>query len=533
MRRLLAPLFLLLLPLATASGQLARPAEARSAADQQLASAPAPEVESLRRDLARIIDAPGWRGDDYGVLVVSLDRGDTLFALNPDLPLAPASNTKLFSTAAALYYLGPDYRYTTYLLADGPILGGVLEGDLILYGTGDPSISRRVYDDPLAPFRALVDSLVAAGVHRVQGDVVGDGSYFDDQWVGPGWEERDLNAWYGAPVGALSFGENVVTLRLRPSSPGRPARVITSPATAGLALENRVMTVRNGQSGVSFERVDGRLVAVGQVRSGTAGIARTLPVVDPANYAAAVLRALLAERGISVGGQVRSVRDPAASRVRFASLGAESGASVPRVIGSHQSPPLAEIVSVTNHVSHNLFAEALLKTVGRAAWGEGSYRAGAAAVQHFLEEELGPEPVSISQVDGSGLSRNNLLTARTAVRLLGYMPESDVWDSYFASLPAAAVPRGLEHRMRGTAAAANLRAKTGTIRRVSALSGYVRTADGELLAFSILANGVPSTARAKQSEDQIGARLAAFSRGDGAAGESVAATRTSSPGLEE
>src|SRR5690606_39411891 len=126
------------------------------------------------------------------------------------------------------------------------------------------------------------------------------------------------------------------------------------------------------------------------------------------------------------------------------------------------------------------------------------------AVRHFLERELGPGEVRISQVDGSGLSRNNLLSARTAVGLLDYMPRSDVWESYFASLPSAADPDGLGQRMRGTMAAGNLRAKTGTIRRVSALSGYVRSADGELLAFSILANGLPSTARAKPTEDAIG-----------------------------
>ena len=182
------------------------------------------------------------------------------------------------------------------------------------------------------------------------------------------------------------------------------------------------------------------------------------------------------------------------------------------MVAVHFSPRLDEIAAVTNHVSHNLFAEALLKSVGRVVGGEGSFAAGAEAVRHFLQRELGAAPVAISQVDGSGLSRNNLVSARTAVRLLDYMPKSDVWESYFSSLPAAAEPDGLDRRMRGTLAAGNLRAKTGTIRRVSALSGDVRSADGELLAFSILANGVPSTARAKRSEDAIGARLAAFSR---------------------
>jgi serine-type D-Ala-D-Ala carboxypeptidase/endopeptidase (penicillin-binding protein 4) len=491
-----------------------------SAAAQTAAPAPesavtssSPAVEALRRDLSRIIAEPGWEGDEYGVMVVSLDRGDTLFALNPDRPLAPASNAKLFSTAAALYYLGPEFRFVTYLLADGPIHDGVLEGDLVLYGTGDPAISARMLEGPTAVLRALVDTLIAAGIREVRGDVVGDGSYFDDEWVGPGWQENDLDAWYGAPVGALSFAENVVSIRFQPTSTGQAAQLRTTPDTRGLAVENRVVTVGSGTSRVAFERREGRLVAVGQVRAGGGGIVRSVPVVDPANYAAAALRSVLEERGVAVAGAVRSVRRPGESRAAFANgAPGSSGGAAPRVLAAHFSPPLSEIAAVTNHVSHNLFAEALLKAVGRVAGGEGTFAAGSQAVRRFLERELGPEPVSISQVDGSGLSRNNLVTARTAVRLLDYMPRSDVWQSYFSSLPAAAVPDGLEQRMRGTAAAGNLRAKTGTIRRVSALSGYVRSAEGELLAFSILANGVPSTARAKRSEDAIGGRLAAFSR---------------------
>ena len=505
MKQLLRPILALLLLQAGASAQTAPP--------RPETNVPAPAVDALRRDLSRIIAEPGWSGDEYGVMVVSLDRGDTLFALNPDRPLAPASNAKLFSTAAALYYLGPAFRFTTFLLADGPIRDGVLDGDLILYGTGDPSISGRMLEGPTAVMRAMVDSLVAAGVREIRGDVVGDGSYFDDQWVGPGWQENDLDAWYGAPIGALSFAENVVSIRFEPTAPGRPARVSSNPVTRELALENRVSTVSSGTSRVSFERRDDRLIAHGQVRSGSGGIARSIPVVDPANYAAAALRAVLEQRGVAVAGAVRSVRRPTDSRVSFAS-GTPSlvGGTAPRVLAAHLSPPLGEIAAVTNHVSHNLFAEALLKAVGRLVAGEGTFAAGGAAIQRFLERELGSAPVTISQVDGSGLSRNNLLSARTAVRLLDYMPKSDVWESYFSSLPAAAVPDGLEQRMRGTPAAGNLRAKTGTIRRVSALSGYVHSADGELLAFSILANDVPSTARAKRSEDAIGARLAAFSR---------------------
>lgn len=490
------------------------PAAAQSDPVAAVASAPSPALQELHRDLQRIIAAPGWSGDEYGVLVVSLDRGDTLFALNPDLPLSPASNTKLFSTAAALHYLGEEFRFSTYLLADGPVNDGVLRGDLILYGTGDPSISQRLLAGPDSILGAMADSLLAAGIREIDGDLVGDGSYFDSQWIGPGWQDNDLDHGYGAPVGALTIAENVATIRFLPSAPGRQASIRTVPETRGLAVDNRVTTVTNGASRVSFQRENGMLVATGRVRAGTGGLTRTIPVVDPANFAAAALRAVLEERGIAVRGQVRSVRERGASRVSANGGGAHQG-TPPRVVAVHHSVPLSEVTTVTNRESQNLYAEALLKAIGRMVGGEGSYAAGVEAVRQFLRGELGIEAAQLGLVDGSGLSRTNRVTARTIIRLLDYMSRSPVWDGYFASLPEAGRSNGLEHRMRNTAAAGRLRAKTGTVRHVSALSGYVESGDGERLAFSIIANGVPSTARAKRTEDAIGARLAAFTRNGG------------------
>ena len=176
-----------------AAASQAIPAPAGAPQTVPLPTAPEPpsvEVLQLRRDLLAIAGTSGSRGNNQGVLVVSLDRGDTLFALNPDLPLAPASNMKLYTTAAALYYLGPEFRYSTYALADGEIVDGVLYGDLLLYGTGDPAISSRMLPGALTPLRALADSLIASGIHEITGNVIGDGSYFDDQWIGDGWKEQ-------------------------------------------------------------------------------------------------------------------------------------------------------------------------------------------------------------------------------------------------------------------------------------------------------------------------------------------------------
>lgn len=494
-------------------------------------AAPAPladEVVALRADLDRLIRNLATRNSSHGVLVVSLDRGDTLYAYNPDLPLAPASNMKLFSTAAALYYLGPDFRYSTYALADGPIENGVLRGDLILYGTGDPAISSRMLGGSITPLRALADSLRAKGVTEITGDIVGDGSYFDDGWIAEGWREEYRLDSYSAPVGALSLAENIVSVRVTPGgSAGQPATIRTTPSTDGLLIQNRVTTTASGNSTVRFSYDPEGLVIEGRIARGHPGVARSVTVVDPANFAAAAFRTVLEGAGIRVGGNVRMVRRSEGSPISFGAVSTGGGPAVPpRVLGTHLSPTLREVTAVTNHVSQNLFAESLFKTVGRVALGDGSFQGGALAVQYFLECERPFDFSTIRIVDGSGLSPINRITPRATVHLLDLMTRTDVWDAFYESLPEAASSSGGQHslrgRMGGTPAARNLRAKTGTIANVSGLSGYVRAADGELLAFSILTNDFPSTNTAKRTEDAIGARLARFTRpADGAPAEAL------------
>ncbi|CAN5810013.1 D-alanyl-D-alanine carboxypeptidase/D-alanyl-D-alanine-endopeptidase [soil metagenome] len=488
------------------------------------AAAPGPlsaEVNQLRNDIERTIRASGWAGAEWGVMAVSLDRGDTLFAMNPDRPISPASNQKLFSTAAALYYLGPDFRYSTYVLADGPVENGILTGDVILYGTGDPAISARLLGRSRGPLEELADSLVANGIREVTGDVVGDGSYLDDRYIGEGWRREYRLASYSAPVGALSFAENLINLRVTPgAAAGQLANFRSVPATSGLALHNEVRTVASGATRVRFDHDDQRgMVISGQIARGNAGVTRVIPVVDPANFTAAAFRAVMEERGIIVRGAVRTVRRPEGSRVGMHGRAtAENGAGrrAPRVLGVHLSPSVQELANVTNQISHNMYAEALLKTVGRAVLGEGSARRGAEAIRYMLECEAGLNPEALQIVDGSGLSRLNRVTPRATIHLLDFMSRSALWENYFSTLPEAAAPGELRHSLRNrlgaTPAARNLRAKTGTISGVSSLAGYVTSASGERIAFAIYVNETPSTAIAKRIEDAIGIRLARFDR---------------------
>jgi serine-type D-Ala-D-Ala carboxypeptidase/endopeptidase (penicillin-binding protein 4) len=476
-----------------------------------------PEVVELRRTLEAIIGNANWRSARWGVMAVSLDRGDTLFAHNADLPLAPASNMKLFSTAAALYYLGPDFRFSTFALVDGPVENGVLDGDVILYGTGDPAISTRLIGSSRAPLQELADSLLAHGIREVRGAVVGDGSYFDDAYLGEGWRPEYRLASYSAPVGALSYAENMVSIRVLPgAAAGQPARIGTVPGTSGFAVRNEVRTVASGPTRVRFDHGDGVVVLSGQIARNHGGVSRSIPVVDPTNYAAAAFRSVLEDRGIRVHGPVRAVSSPEHSRVGVRASGRDNGRPPPRVLGVHLSPPLLEIVNITNQISNNLYAEALLKTVGRVVLGDGSAAGGARAVQFMLECESTFDPEWLRIVDGSGLSRFSRVTARSTVHLLDFMARSTLHEQFLSTLPEAAAPGNLRHSLRNrlgaTDAARNLRAKTGTISNVSSLSGYVTAANGERIAFAIYANEVPSTAIAKRMEDGIGIRLAQFRR---------------------
>jgi serine-type D-Ala-D-Ala carboxypeptidase/endopeptidase (penicillin-binding protein 4) len=504
----------------------AEPGPAAGAPVEESAPAPVPaDLARLHADLTSIVNRSNT-GAQLGVLVVSMERGDTLYSLNPDLPLAPASNMKLYSTAAALYYLGPEFRYSTYVLGTGEVQNGVLHGDLILYGTGDPSMSGRMLRGPLTPLRALADSLVARGIREVRGNLIGDGSYFDSEWLGRGWSPDNFGAWYSAPVGALSIAENVASIRVQPGAVGAPAQISTMPGSVGFEVINRTTTVPSGQTFIRFEYEPEGLVIRGRIARGHPGIARSAPVGDPTNYTAAVFRRVLEEQGVRVLGGMRSIHSAEQSPVTFANRASRNGDAQPhpRVLAIHLSPPLTELISLTNHVSHNLFAEALMKTVGRVALGEGTFDAGSRAIRYFLECEAGVDTARLAIVDGSGLSPLNRVTARSTIQLLDLMRGDETWEAYFHSLPEAGRPRprGLM-RMLGTPAVGNLRAKTGTIRTVSSLSGYVRSTDGELLAFSIIGNNLPSsTWMAKRIEDQIGIRLAEFRRG--ASGPALATT---------
>lgn len=474
-----------------------------------------PTVQALRADLYEILSPSGTSTSQWGVLVVSLVNGDTLFAHAPDHPLVPASNVKVFTTAAALYYLGPDYRYKTFLLADGDIRHGVLEGDLIVYGTGDPTLrgaENRIW-------QTFADSLAARGVREVRGALIGDGSYFVGPGTGIGWRETYMSAAFAAPASALSFNENIARLNVLPGDGvGRPVQARLVPSFAGIGIVNHGTTARGNAARVSVERetYDGPLLLRGEMGINNPGVWRLVPIVDGPLYAVSSFRELLEDKGIRISGETRSVIRPEDSPLSTQSVFTPIPDSFGELdlVAFHRSVPLLEILEELNRRSHNMYSEMVFRSIGRVAYGRGTVEAAEQAVYAMLEREAGLTHADLQIMDGSGLSPLNRTSPGTLLKVLDFMAHSRHWAAFRSTLPEAGAEPSFR-RMRNTAAAGNLRAKTGTIDGVSALSGYVHTADGELLGFSIISNGLASDWRAKRLEDAIGARLAGFSRREG------------------
>jgi D-alanyl-D-alanine carboxypeptidase/D-alanyl-D-alanine-endopeptidase (penicillin-binding protein 4) len=431
----------------------------------------------------------------WGVIVVSLSRGDTLFGRNPDVGLLPASTMKVFTSALALDYLGPQHQFETQVLREGPIdsATGTLAGDLILRGAGDPSLGAPFGADPM---RMLAREVAAAGIKRISGAIIGDASAFDGRRIPDGWRERYLGASYAARVSALSYNENVVHLTVRPVA-GK-AHVTLSPTISGLPISSSV-SVRAGSKSASIalrqDAVTGAFRITGWVGSRSPARGYTYTVENPELFAAAAFRAALLAEGIQVDGAVRE---------RAAAVGAVRIAGLP-------SRTLGDLVTQMNGESNNHFAELLFRNVAASTGTVGSADSGNAILRSFLSEKVGTNVSNLFAADGSGLSTLDRVTPRSLVGVLDYSYRAP-WSSIFqSSLPIAGRTETLRARMRGAPAQDRLRAKTGSTSEVTSLGGYVTTSGGEELAFAFIYNGSDLT-RAKQTIDAMGSTLAMFMR---------------------
>jgi len=449
--------------------------------------------ERLAKTTTHVIEADTFAGAFWGLKIVNLRTGEELHSRNAKKTFVPASNAKLFTTAASLDQLGPEYRYRTAVYADGPVKEGILQGNLIVRGAGDPTIGGyEQQDNPTRIFQEWADSLRERGISGVEGAVIGDPTRFDNTPYGHGWTWKDVSSGYGAPLGGLVFNENMVDLEITGRSVGEPASIQWTPNTDYVTVRNRSRTIpRSVEDDNEYERLLGTDII--HVRARVHPGATEDPSVaihNPTRFFSHTLRATLLEEGIGVDGSAADLRD--------VPINPSYHADSVRVVASFTSSPLSDIVRTLNVESRNVYAEQLVRTLAVEVppdTGEdhppGSSALGLAAVQTTLVR-AGIDTSRIQLADGSGLSRQNLASPRALVRVLQHMwlhSDPEVSSAFVQSLPKGGEDGTLEYRFRGSSPArGNVRAKTGTLSNVSALSGYVTSSAGTPLAFSLLCN---------------------------------------------
>jgi len=440
-----------------------------------------------------ISSTPAVANAFVGMRVVSLTDGKVLYERNADRLFVPASNMKLFTSALALMRLGAQYRLNTQIGADVPIdARGTLAGSLLFVGGGDPSLSGREY-----PYRnhstaggeysfhavdELVKQLVARGLKRVEGDIVGDDRRYVWSPYADGWAANDEVWEYGAPVNALIVDDNSFAATIHPGeTAGDPARITLLPPFEYFSIDNRVRTVDGAERSVDVSRKTGgrQLHLWGTIGTRADSLTQLFAVDDPAVYAAEVLRDALLRQGIAVRGK-------AVARHRFPDDGAEV-AKMRVVLAERPSPPLAQLLQVTDKVSQNLHAEVMLREIAVAAKHFGSRDAGLNEMRDFLTE-IGVDKDEYRFNDGSGLSRSTLVTPAALTKLLAYMYQSSQRETWVNLLPVAGVDGTLARRFPDHPEARAIRAKTGTLSHVRANSGYADSPEYGPLAFSFLVN---------------------------------------------
>jgi D-alanyl-D-alanine carboxypeptidase/D-alanyl-D-alanine-endopeptidase (penicillin-binding protein 4) len=446
--------------------------------------------EQLASAIDEQIEQPRFDSASWGIAVVSLDTGHTLYAHDADRLLQPASTAKLYTAALVLDTIGTDYRIPTQLLATRQVVQGRLEGPLILRGMGDPTLETPGTNMDWAD--QLAAQLAAGGVHEVQGDLIADDSYFQGPQVGSGWEARDLQSWFAVPSSALSVRENVVDVTVAPAkAPGRAASLMFDPAGAVTHVVNNLATGAHSDINLYRSPEDtATLYAFGTVAAHAEPQTFKLSIADPAWYAGTQLREALERHGVRIHGSLRVQHWPQQNP-------ADLGKAV--VLAQVLSPPVMEILHSGLKRSQNLYLQNLLQIAGVKAQAQAeqagdppsgflSSDAWGIRALNALLDRIGIAPGMAQIEDGAGLSRQDLSTPNAMVRLLTYLASQPYGEQLRDALPTAGVDGTLEWRMRNTPAADNVHAKTGSMTNVRCLVGYVTTAEGERLAFVIMLN---------------------------------------------
>jgi serine-type D-Ala-D-Ala carboxypeptidase/endopeptidase (penicillin-binding protein 4) len=445
----------------------------------------------------------------WGVLVADRDTGETLHELNAGHFFTPGSNAKVFTAAFALAALGPDFRFHTTLNSkSGLPSDGRLQGDLIFTGSGDPDLSNRKFpyagkierEGPAEKILAeMADAAVAKGLKEVDGDIVADDSLFPYDPYPAGWSVGDLFFSFGAPVGAIALNENSFSLEVSPAGQaGDPAVIMVEPGMAIDRFGHEITTsAASEKPEFSVLRRPGLdfILLRGSIPLGHPPVKLDLAMTDPAETTARTLKQLLQDRGVRVMGGVRVQHAPppertASGEVSLATRRAANSPDPSVILADHISPPLLESVRLTNKLSQNLHAELFLRKIASEKIGIGTTDVGLKLEQDFLKT-AGIADGDVVLTDGSGLAGDNLVTPQAMVELLKYAFRQPWGEGFLSTLPIAGVDGTLENRMKGTAAAGMIQAKTGTLEHDHAISGYATTLQGEHLAFAIFENNNP------------------------------------------
>ncbi|HEV7552258.1 MAG TPA: D-alanyl-D-alanine carboxypeptidase/D-alanyl-D-alanine-endopeptidase [Candidatus Angelobacter sp.] len=510
------------------------------------AKKPAPKKD-VAKEISAILAQPPLDRAHWGIDAVDLDTGKALYSQNREQLFLPASNDKLFTTAAALSIAGPDYRFHTTVEAEGNIDDqGRLLGNLVIVGRGDPNISGRILPYALKTQRTpphtqileeMADQVAKSGLKIVDGDLIGDDTYYAFERYAEGWALDDLQWSDGAPVSALSFNDNVVFVNILPGPlPGDKALIAVEPETGYYELDNRIVTSAAGitrKIGIHRDPGSKKIVLWGSLPLGDAGTKESLSIEDPAEFVAQLFRTLLEQRGITIRGMARARHGEGAQFVvplippplglttpegnppvaslpsASAPMAAPDAATMPvqpgsandnpppsapaqnasanKVLAEHISSPFLEDIRVTNKTSQNLHAELALRLVGKLRGYGGSFEGGAAAVKQFLLQ-AGLKDDEFTFLDGSGLSRRDLVTPAATIQLLIYASRQPWGAAFEESLPVSGVDGSLADRFMNTPAAGLVHAKTGSLSHVNALSGYGQTQSGKRFVFSIFCN---------------------------------------------
>ena len=498
-----------------------------------IAEKPGQTLTDLQSKIRARLLRPELRRGQVGVKIVSLNSGKFVFEENAEKYFMPASNMKNFTVSAAIEKLTPDFRFVTSVYAPAaPDSNGAVRS-LRIFGRGDVSISTAFFPlddsdkdpatgatDPNKVYYKgidrLVEKIVAAGVKRVDGDLIADETYFTGNPLPGSWEVDDLQWYYGAEISALPLNDNAIDLSVKPGPVGYPCSVRVAPFNPVVRVVNRCTTAAAGS--VRTLRIEKKLdrniyEISGSLPAGNNGFSGSITISRPAELFAALLKERLALKGVVVTGQARAVNDRPPG-------GQESSIEIAKL----ESPPLSLIAAKTMKPSQNMYTETLLWTLGEQSRASAvvpgggvvtpstadSAELGRSAVKRFLTE-IGVAPDGIIQHDGSGLSRHNLITPAAVVQLYSYMgKQSKFSQAWRDSLTIGGVDGTLRRRFVGTRASGNVRGKTGTIDQVSALSGYMRTAAGEELVFSMVVNGVNEPGVRTAAMDEIVVMLANF-----------------------